>query len=567
MLVLREPPFNLDDEAVAWVEDTLASLTVEQKVGQLFCLLERSVDQADLDRLCAVAQPAGFTRRPGAHEDVAALNDYLQGMADVPMLISANFEFGPIGLALDATPFGSPLQVGATADSQHAYRHGVVCGREARALGATWAFGPILDIQLDPANPMALTRAYGSSAETVAMMGEASVRGLQGSGVAACLKHWPGDGVDDRDQHLVTAINDLSVQEWEETFGVAYRRGIEAGALTVMAGHIALPEYSRVLVPGIADEEILPASLAPELTTTLLRERLGFRGLVVTDASNMAGLLVTMPRSELVPRTIAAGCDMFLFAPDYAEDFGYMLAGVRDGVITPERLDEAVTRTLALKAALGLHRPEDVARGRSGLAHHELDLEQHRAWARRCADHAVTLVKAKESGVLPLDPARHRRVLVRSLRGAGARPDAAERVVDLLRAEGFDAIEWEDHFGPRAGLDHTDPITASRLREDFDALLYLADVQPVSNVPTARLAWSGHTGEDVPKYLAEMPTILVSLGSPFHLQDVPRIRTFINAYAHDDATIEAVVAKLIGRSEFVGRSPVDPFCGYWDARL
>lgn len=161
--------------------------------------------------------------------------------------------------------------------------------------------------------------------------------------------------MDERDQHLVTSINSLSCAEWDATFGQVYQAGIDAGALTVMAGHIMQPAYSRKLRPGIADKDILPASLAPELITDLLRDQLGFNGLVITDATAMAGMGIPMPRAQALPQAIAAGCDMFLFTRNLEEDFAYMKQGVAAGVITPERLHDALTRILGLKAALKLH--------------------------------------------------------------------------------------------------------------------------------------------------------------------------------------------------------------------
>ncbi|HRE28565.1 MAG TPA: glycoside hydrolase family 3 N-terminal domain-containing protein, partial [Anaerolineales bacterium] len=195
--------------------------------------------------------------------------------------------------------------------------------------------------------------------------------------------------------------------EWDATYGAAYKASIDAGALTVMIGHIMLPEYSRALRPGIADADILPASLAPELTTTLLRERLGFNGLVVSDATSMAGMMIPMPRAQAVPQSIAAGCDMFLFTRNLEEDFAFMKQGVADGVITPERLNDALLRILGLKAALKLHTKQAAGTLVPTLeqATAVVGAPEHKAWAAACADEGITLVK--DGGDLPLSPAKH----------------------------------------------------------------------------------------------------------------------------------------------------------------
>ncbi|WP_062317768.1 beta-phosphoglucomutase [Demequina maris] len=562
---LDAAPFHLDDAAQAWVRDTLAGLTLEQKLGQLFFLMANAPEQVDAE--IALAEPGGWMRRPAPVDEAVSLNRHIQAASSIPALIAGNLENGADGASFMATQVGTPLQAAATGDDSCAYRMGQVAAVEGRALGVTWDFAPIIDIQSNVRNPIVLNRGFGSDADRVRRMGVEFVRGLQDHGMAASVKHWPGDGVDDRDQHLLTSVNTLSVEEWESTFGEAYRASIEAGALSVMAAHIALPAYSRALRPGIADEDILPASLAPELTTELLRERMGFNGVVITDASLMGGLLMRMPRRELVPATVAAGCDMFLFTPDYAEDLAHMRAGVESGVISAARLDEAVTRVLALKAALGLHRassPEELVPGLDGI-----DTGTHRAWARAQAEAAVTLVKDKEAGLLPLSPERTPRVLVYSLRGFLSGTGPAESFCEALRSRGFAATLFED--GPpgstmfkRVGVDGG--VNGADLLDHYDAVIYLVDIQPRSNVTSARIEWAPFTAGNLPRHVTEIPTLVVSLGSPFHLQDVPFIRTYVNAYANNPETAEAVAAALTGEIAFRGESPVDAFAGYEDAR-
>ncbi|WP_062201404.1 beta-phosphoglucomutase [Demequina salsinemoris] len=562
---LDQAPFHLDADAEAWVVATRDAMSVEDKVGQLFFLMAN--DPAGVDADIAVSQPGGFMRRGAPIDEAVSLNRYLHEASSVPPLIAGNLENGADGASFMATQVGTPLQAAATGDDSCAYRMGEVAAVEGRALGVTWDFAPIIDIQVNPRNPIVLNRAFGSDPERVARMGVEFVKGLQDHGVAASIKHWPGDGVDDRDQHLVTTVNTLSVEEWEETFGAAYRASIDAGALSVMAAHIALPAYTRALRPGIKDEDIMPASLAPELTTELLREHLGFNGVVITDASLMGGMLMKMPRAELVPAAVAAGCDMFLFTPDYAVDHAHMLAGVREGVISEARLDQAVTRVLALKAALGLHAgqsPEEIVPGLDGI-----DTAKHRAWSREQADAGITLVKDKEAGLLPLDVERHKRVLVYSLRGLLSFTGPAERFTAQLNERGFAATLFED--GPpgstmfkRVGVDGG--VNGADLLDSYDAVIYVADVQPRSNETVARIHWATFTAGNLPRHLTELPTLFVSLGSPYHLQDVPFARTYVNAYAANNETVDAVVAKLTGEDDFRGVSPVDPFMGYEDAR-
>ncbi|MEK3868812.1 glycoside hydrolase family 3 N-terminal domain-containing protein, partial [Paenibacillus sp. FSL M7-0831] len=273
MVDLKAKPFNLSAEDIDWVERTLAGMTLDEKVGQLFCLVGYSDEEEYLKRLAAEYKAGGLMCRPMPARDILNTVQTLQRNAKIPMLIAANLEKGGSGIAEEGTTVGSVMQVAATDDDDMAYKLGVVCGREGAAVGCNWAFAPIIDIDYNFRNPITNTRTFGSDPERVRRMGIQYVKGVQQNGVAASIKHFPGDGVDERDQHLVESINSLSCEEWDATYGAVYKACIEEGAMTVMVGHILQPAYSRRLNPALKDEEILPASLSYELVTKLLKER------------------------------------------------------------------------------------------------------------------------------------------------------------------------------------------------------------------------------------------------------------------------------------------------------
>ena len=459
---------------------------------------------------------------------------------------------------------GSPLAVAATNNDEMATRLGTICGREGAAVGCNWSFAPIIDIDYNFRNPITNIRTFGSDPERVKRMGVNYVKAVQKEGLAASIKHFPGDGVDERDQHLVTSINTLGCKEWDETFGEVYKASIDAGAMTVMIGHIMLPEYSRKLKPGIKDGDIMPASLAYELTTTLLKEQLGFNGLVVTDATTMAGMTIPMSREKAVPETIAAGCDMFLFTKNMDEDIAYMKKGVENGIITPKRLNEALSRILGLKAALGLHKKK--AEGNLIPTGEITNKEEHVGWAKECADQAITLVK-EEKGVLPLTPDKYKKVLVYTIESEAGfaysvRAGAAQLFVDSLKKEGFDVDVYENSKGFEGMMQAFSEVT-----ERYDLILYIANMGTRSNQTTIRIEWVMPFGANVPIYMESVPTVFISVENPYHLLDVPRVKTFINTYASTDTMLESLMDKLTGRSNFKGVSPVDAFCGMWDTRL
>ena len=231
----------------------------------------------------------------------------------------------------DGTYIASGAQCEASGDTQVSFNAGFVSGVEESAMGVNWNFDPCVDILKNWRNTIVNTRAYGTKAETVIKHTNAYLEGLAKSNVVSCIKHWPGDGTEERDQHLVLGENVLSVEEWEESFGKVYRNHIENGVDSIMAGHIALPAYQKALVPGLEDKDILPATLAPELINGLLKDKLGFNGLVLTDATHMLGMTSAMRREDYVPQAIAAGCDMFLFFNNIEEDFGFMMNGYKNG--------------------------------------------------------------------------------------------------------------------------------------------------------------------------------------------------------------------------------------------
>ena len=567
MEYLKKAPFNLTDRQLAWVADTLGGMSEDQKIAQLFCLIVYGEDDASLEKISSF-QPGGVMVRPLPLAEGLKAIGRLQSKAGIPLLVAANLEKGGNGVVGEGTFLGSPLEIAATDDPEFAYRLGAVCGDEGAAAGCNWAFAPIIDIDFNFRNPITNTRTFGSDPARVARMGAEYVRAVQERGLAASIKHFPGDGRDERDQHLVVSVNDLSCEDWDNTYGAAYRASIEAGAKTVMVGHIQQPAYSRRLAPGIADGDIMPGSLSRELVTGLLREQLGFNGLVVTDASTMAGMTIPKPRAEAVPLSIAAGCDMFLFTRSMEEDLEYMRNGVRLGVISAERLDEAVSRILGLKASLRL--PEKAAAGTlvpsAPEAAPRVGTPLARAWARECADRAITLVK-EEKGVLPLDPARRRRILFYPIESAegfaySVRVGAAERFREMLAAQGFDI----DVFQPKAGFEGM-MQRSTDITGRYDLALYLANMGTKSNQTAVRIEWAQPMGANVPIYVETLPTIFISVENPYHLLDVPRVKTYINAYASTDTVLEALVDKLMGRSAFKGVNPVDPFCGRWDTRL
>ena len=575
---LTAAPFHLDDDAIAWVEGTISGMTIEEKIGQLFINHNNDYSPEYLDGVLDAYHVGGMRYRPGPSAAVQEHIRYAQSQTRIPLLVASNPEMGGAGSCDDGTFVSTHLQAGSHPDKTIARRMGQVAGVETAALGCNWAFAPIVDIHYNWRNTVISTRAFGNTPEIVVERAKEYFDGISESPTACAMKHFPGDGMDERDQHVVTSYNTLSYEEWNRTYGHVYREMIGHGVQSIMIGHIGAPELSRHFRPGLADRDILPATLAPELLGDLLRGELGFNGLILTDASQMIGLTQAMKRRDLVPATIAAGCDMFLFFRNPAEDFQYMMEGYKSGVITEQRLQDALRRILALKASLGLHRKTAAEQVPPAEALAVIGSDAHRAIAAEIADKTVTLVKDTARN-LPITPETHQRIRLYGISGGAdftradplayldtvkAELELAGFTVDLFRtadqreAAGETGVNFMSVISEEATGDYA---------EKYDAAFVFANVKGFAQEAAIRIKWSTPMAAEIPWYVTEVPTVFVSLNQPNHLIDVPMVKTAIHAHAGTREAIRATIEKIQGKSEFQGTFNENVFCDSFDTRL
>jgi beta-N-acetylhexosaminidase len=548
--ILSAAPFHLDAAARDWVRDTLTGMDQAAKVKQLFVHICFGTGPEVVSRMTALS-PGGLTKffGPDAQADLDTL-DALRGAAKIPYLVSADLEGSRMSPSF-GTEVPNPLALAAVDDVQASGTIARIMAEEARAAGINWSFTPVIDINALFRSPIVATRGLGSDPARIREHALAHIRGLQANGVAATVKHWPGEGHDDRDQHLVTTINPLSIDDWNATHGALYRAAIAEGVMSVMSAHIAFPAYVLAHDPDAGVEAYRPASTSRLLNQTLLRDELGFNGLIVSDATPMAGLGAWAHRDVALPEVVASGCDIILFSDEPEADIARIESALADGRITAARLDEAMVRVLGLKAALGLHQTGKAPADRSKLAK-----PASAETAQKITARAPTLVKDVQ-GILPLSPSRHRRMLVYStgivtpLHGDGM----SMIFPDLLRAEGFEVTVY-------------DPSTRPDPRQ-FDLVLYVMAEETLLTRGRIFLDWNRLTGGmfgAMARHWYEVPTALISFGYPYYLYDAPRLPCVVNAYATMDSMQRATVDCLMGRSPFQGQNPVDPFCGLPDAR-
>ena len=570
MLNLKEKPFYLNDEDIAWIEETKNSLTLDEKIGQLFVdMLWQDTDEEIESRISKYGM-GGFRYCNMSPEKLHHQNAIIQKASKVPAVIAANIEAGGNGGVGGGTRLGDPVAIGATGNKENAYYMGYYGCKEAAAIGCTWTFAPIVDINYNWRNCVVSNRCFGSDADMVLEYSLEYMRGAHDAGVATCMKHFPGDGCDERDQHIVTTVNDKTYDEWMATFGKVYKGMIDAGVPSVMIGHIQAPHVQRALRPGIKDEEIMPATMAPELLKDMLRDQLGFNGLVITDATHMLGLTGKVARRDFVPGVIEAGCDMVLYYRSKDEDMKYMHAALEDGRLSEERFDAALTRVLAFKAMLGLHKKK--AEGTIVPPVEGLDVvacDEHMERARKIADEAITLVKNKRNQ-LPIKPDTHKRIMLYSVESEHPLHAKGVTTCDKFKAAlekvGFE-VETPNYAEGFNGKQLLAATSVEEFASKYDAVILIADISGFSQSNERRIHWSMPMGPDIPWYVTELPTVMVSLNNPFHLIDAAMVPTYINAYSPEPWIIDAVIEKITGKSEFKGVSTVDAFCGAWDTRL
>ena len=557
-------PYFLSQKAIESVRNKVANMSISEKIGQLFFVIGIDGDDEEISGFVKKYKPGGMMYRPDSAEKLQHQMNVIQETSDIPLFLAANLESGGNGIINEGTWVGNPLQIAATDEIESAYQLGRIASYEANQVGCNMSFSPIVDVDLNFRNPITNTRTFGSDKNRVLKMAEAQIRGLEENKVIPCIKHFPGDGVDERDQHLLSSVNSLSADEWTDSFGDVYKTLIEQGVPTIMVGHIFQPAWERKLQPSITDRDLRPASASRLLIDGLLRRELGFNGLAITDATAMVGYNTIMPRQELLIETINAGIDMILFNKNIDEDYATITEAVSDGRISMKRLDQAVSRIIATKLS------QNVMNSEYQIVHSltdEITLEygEFNHIVAEIAKKSVTLVKDREQ-ILPISPAKTPRVRLVVL---GDTDDGGfkqgGKVTNIfyqgLENLGFEVklFEMDFHEVFEEGI--------ADLQAKFDLAIYVANIENASNQTTTRLNWIQLMAANAPWFSPSIPTVFVSTANPYHLFDVPYISTYINAYCGNPESVDAVLRKLVGEELFEGISPVDPFCGDFQAKL
>ena len=468
-------------------------------------------------------------------ENGRALLAQYQHSAQIPMLITSDFENGCGSMLKGLTILPYMMSLGAANDEQLAYDYGKATALEARSVGANWTFSPVSDLNLNPRNPLVNVRGLTDDPDLACRLLPQIVRGMQENGLAACAKHFPGDGVDWRDQHIVTTVNALDMQTWRAQHGRVFKALIDAGVYSIMAGHISLPAYQKERVDGMA----LPATLSKELITDLLKGEMGFEGVVVTDAMDMGGFngwYGSLEQTEI--ESFKAGCDMMLWpTKTYVDN---LVAAVERGEVPMERLDDAVSRILRMKEKVGLLAGEK-EKGPRALTRADREFVQD--VRRRAADQSMTLLR-DEMGLFPMSPEKTRRIAVVPVTHHLPAFEEGERLCALLRERGFDVDAY------RNGIRDDE-------QDGYDLILYALFSRPFR--PMGFLDFMGPEAVKVQRALqaGRDKTLIVSFGSPYFAEQYfERAKTVVNAYSMLAPGVEGFVRAAMGDVPFTDFSPV-----------
>jgi beta-N-acetylhexosaminidase len=544
-LSLTPGPALCKESARTWADKTLASLTLRDKIAQLVQIrvpgrflnrqseyFQTIKDQIRENRIGGVVLFAG-----NVYESAILLND-LQTISKVPLIVAADFERGLSFRIADTTSFPWTMAIGATGSEQYAYQQGLVTGEESRALGVHWIFAPVVDVNNNPDNPVINIRSFGEDPVLVGRLASAFIRGAKKAGVLTTAKHFPGHGDTATDSHLGLAVVDADLPRLEAVEFIPFKDAIDAGVDSIMTAHVAVPKVTEL--------REIPATLSWKILTDILRNKLKFNGLVVTDALEMGGITSSYWCGLAAVKALQAGADILLLPPNASVAINEVERAVKRGDISVSRINQSVRKVLDAKNRMGLPVRRTVPINRIAEL---IAAPKSGQLAQEIADHSITVVK-DDQHLLPIDPVKETRIFSLVLT-----PD-----LESSPASSFQS-ELRQHF-----LSVRTAWCNARISEDLLASIgrAAADSDLIICSTLARLS----TGRDNPgllpsqqallKKLASMqkPLIWIAFGTPYVLRLLPEVGTQVCTFSYSDVSQIAAAKALAGEIDITGKMPI-----------
>ncbi len=497
-----------------------------------------SAEFREIQRQIQKNHVGGFILFAGDVYESAALIDRMQSCAKIPLLIASDFERGASFRIRNTTSFPWNMAIGATGSESWAFVEGKITGQEARALGVRWILAPVLDVNSNPANPVINIRSFGEDPKLVARLGVAFIQGVQGQGVLATGKHFPGHGDTAADSHLELPIVTADRSRLEEMELVPFREAINRGVWSIMTAHLA--------VPAVESDPRIPATVSSRVLGKILQEELGFSNLIVTDSLTMSGLTKGFWSADSAVRAVQAGVDVLLDPPDPDVVQHALLEAVQQHEISVERIDRSVEKILQAKAWLDLHKSRRVSLSSVGQI---VSKPEFRLQAQGLADASVTLIR-NSGNLLPLD--------VRRIRSALA-------LLVLGRDEKEETTTFEQELRRRVEGVRIEKISEASTPEHLSAVFETAKASEVIICAIFARLVTGTGTVSLPQRIVEwvrkfselekqMPVI--ALGSPYVLEQLPSSSTCLCTFSNADVSQLAAIRALFGEIPITGKLPV-----------
>ena len=531
-------PMPLTDDQLQWVQSTLDGMNIEDCAGQLLCSLIRphAAEEEVLQLLGQVPLGSIFFLSI-AEKDLQSLLKKANQQATISLLVAGDLERGANTISDTSTSFPWSMGAGAANDEHLMTIRGQATAVEGRFAGLNWNFAPVVDLNLNFNNPVTNIRALSDDPERVIRLAVPYIQAMQANGMMATAKHFPGDGVDDRDHHLQTTYNTLPMEQWWELYGKVWRAVIDAGVACIMPGHIALPDYQ-----GYQDNPQLapPATIDPQLIQTLLREELGFDGLIISDATSMNGLATRLPPERRIVESIKAGIDVYLF-PNTVEDYQHLVNAVHTGDLSEERLRDATRRVLTAKAWLKL--PESFF----GAEPITDQCEIFSAGAIQQAEKSITVIRQGDEFPIVLPPnARVLTVTIGKINEMFGNPDI-EPFDEALKDRGYQVTHLANP---------TNDELRSLCRE-HDAVFINNITTPYATPGTIRTVVGHFHNWAWRSLFMEHPQVYyTAFGNPYLLYEMPHIPNLIATFGTTAEQQTAAVRVWLGEIPPQGSLPV-----------
>jgi beta-glucosidase-like glycosyl hydrolase len=528
----------------AWTENKLAEMTLRQKIAQMIISYSDGYDIPEgspafrkMQNLIVNEKIGGIIFFKGNAVQQASLINKFQSLSETPLLISADFERGTKMRLEDGSLFPNNMGIGATRNPELAYKMGLQIAKECRAIGVHQNYSPVMDVNNNPNNPIINVRSFGEDPQLVSQMGDMMIKGLQDGNVIATAKHFPGHGDTDIDSHSDLPVLNFDGNRLNNLELIPFKSAIENNVMSVMIAHLSFPAFES--------EPYVASSLSPAIVTGLLKNDLNYKGLIVTDALNMAGITKHFSNKDVALRCVNAGIDLILMPGDESLAISTIENAVNNGSITEERINESARKILNAKAWLGLDKNKLVDENKVSQI---VNSSEAQNISQQIADESITLVK-NSNNLLPFNGAG-KKCLIVSLNNGNETANTQyffNRFGDLTN---FESTSFYDLTG-----EVTDAAGIAADAESFDVILI--PIYAKVKIKTGTVGLPQSQLSLINSLIAKgKQVVVISFGNPYLIQGFSDVGAYVCAYGDGDTSINAGLKALFGGIKFKGKLPV-----------